>query len=151
MIDVWSREQRSELLGNAPAEQIVEVAESLLADEDIATAMTIVHRPEVGSVVLQIREPVADERFLLADVVVTRAEVALDGRLGWVMRAGTDRAAAFAGALCDAVAETDRPEWADLRECIADLCRSVEAAVERAIDDEWAEIAPTVVEFEALD
>jgi alpha-D-ribose 1-methylphosphonate 5-triphosphate synthase subunit PhnG len=102
--------------------------------------------PEVGMVMTQIREPVAEERFYLGEILVTRCSVEVAGANGWSMRGGDDRIAALAAALLDAVAAAGLPEAAE----VADLCTAVAARRRREIDAEWAEIAPTLVTFEEL-
>lgn len=127
------------------------LAEQMLADEQLASMLTVTHRPEVGAVVMQVREPVAAERFHLGDVVVTRAEVGLDGERGWAMRMGGDRASALGAALCDAVASTTRPEWQPWRAEIDALCRQTAEHHAERDRRENDELAPTAVSFEELD
>ena len=148
MID---RDRRCELLALAPSGELTALAERMLTDNTLASALTVTHRPEVGAVVMQVREPVAAERFHLGDVVVTRAEVGLDGERGWAMRLGTDRAAALGAAICDAVAAGSRPAWQHLRDEVDALCRqTAEHHVEQR-RQEWAELVTTAVSFEELD
>ncbi|HSL58535.1 MAG TPA: phosphonate C-P lyase system protein PhnG, partial [Acidimicrobiales bacterium] len=101
-----TRERRAELLAAAPAESLIALAERCLAD---GTDPVVVAGPEVGMVMLTVREPVARERFHLGEVLVTRAEVELDGARGWAMRAGDDRLATLAAAVLDAEVEARRP------------------------------------------
>lgn len=145
------RDRRCELLALAPSGELTALAERILADDDLAAALTVTHRPEVGAVVIQVREPVASERFHLGDVVVTRAEVGLDGARGWSMRLGTDRGAALAAALCDALAETTRADWQTWRDEVEALCHQTEEHRHETERREWAELAPTAVSFEELD
>jgi alpha-D-ribose 1-methylphosphonate 5-triphosphate synthase subunit PhnG len=102
--------------------------------------------PEVGCVSTQVREPVAGERFLIGDVLACRAEVELAGQRGWAMRLGDDRAAVLAAAVLDAEAAGARPRAADVDE----LCRMVARRQVDRDEREWAELAPTIVEFEEL-
>jgi alpha-D-ribose 1-methylphosphonate 5-triphosphate synthase subunit PhnG len=62
------------------------------------------------------------------------------------MRLGDDRTAALAAAICDAEVQAGRPRAAD----VVDLCGRVAAREAAADAQEWARIAPTVVEFEEL-
>ena len=62
------------------------------------------------------------------------------------MRLGDDRAAVLAAAICDAEVQAARPRAAD----VAALCRRVADRVAAEEVAEWAELAPTVVEFEEL-
>ncbi|MDT0444783.1 phosphonate C-P lyase system protein PhnG [Streptomyces johnsoniae] len=144
MPDTLTRERRCELLAAAGHEEIVTLAERLLADG--LPRPTVVQAPEVGMVVLQVREPVEETRFYLGEVLVTECSVELDGVPGWCMRSGDDRIAALAGALLDAVAAAGLPALTD----IDALCAAVaerQAAEEAA---EWADIQATTVAFEEL-
>ncbi|ONK09705.1 phosphonate C-P lyase system protein PhnG [Streptomyces sp. MP131-18] len=144
MPDTLTRERRCELLAAAGHEEIVTLAERLLADG--VPRPTVVQAPEVGMVVLQVREPVEETRFYLGEVLVTECSVELDGVPGWCMRSGDDRIAALAGALLDAVAAAGLPALTD----IDALCAAVaerQAAEEAA---EWADIQATTVAFEEL-
>lgn len=137
-------ERRAELLAAAPASELVPLADRIL---DAGAEPSMLGEPEVGMVVLQVREPVASERFHLGEVLVARAEVELRGRQGWSMRLGDDHLAALAGAVCDAEAESGGPLAAD----VDTLCARTEAAEREAAEREWAELAPTEVRFEELD
>jgi alpha-D-ribose 1-methylphosphonate 5-triphosphate synthase subunit PhnG len=140
----YPRERRAELLAAAEPSELVALADRCLTHPPEPVVLA---PPEVGLVVLQVREPVADERFYLGEVVVTRAEVEVDGVHGWSMRLGDDQVAALAGAVCDAEAEAVRP----LADDVEALCRIVEARQTAAQAAEWAELAPTEVSFEELD
>ncbi|MEM9033502.1 MAG: phosphonate C-P lyase system protein PhnG [Actinomycetota bacterium] len=137
------RERRTELLAATERDTLVALADRCLARTD----PVILQEPEVGMVMMQVREPVVRERFHLGEVLVTRAAVEIDGERGWAMRLGDDRAATLAAAICDAVVESDGPEAADVL-AVCDLSRrTIEADRRRT----WAEIAATEVTFEELD
>lgn len=138
----YTRERRAELLAVADADEVVGMADRLLAE---GREPLVVAGPETGMVVLQVREPVAEERFHLGEVLVTTVEVALDGHRGWCMRLGDDREAALAAAVLDAAAEGDH------RAEVEAICAVAEAAAAARARAEWAELAPTEVRFEELD
>lgn len=69
---------------------------------DVSGPARILSGPEVGVVVLSVREPVEHMETLLADVLVTRAEVLHRDQVGWSMRMGTDPDTTVAAAVCDA-------------------------------------------------
>lgn len=142
-----SCEELSELLSLADPQALVEVANQCLAEATLTGAtLTVVRGPEVGTVATQVREPIAGTRFLLADVLVSSAEVTLDGTPGWAMRLGADRPAALAQAICAAeLARNGR-----LAEHLQRLCSDI--ATTRDLDRaaEWERLAPTVVEFEEV-
>jgi alpha-D-ribose 1-methylphosphonate 5-triphosphate synthase subunit PhnG len=137
-----SRERRSELLASAEPVALVALADRCISDGETR----IVAEPTVGTVSLCVREPVVGERFLLADVLVTHAEVDHRGERGWAMRLGDDKAATVAAAICDAEASTDTALCAE----IDALCRETERLQADRDAAEWAELQPTEVRFEEL-
>lgn len=137
------RARRCELLAAADHQPLLEVADACLADVEPPQA---VFGPEVGAVVLTVREPVEATRFQLADVLVTRSEVLHRGAQGWSMRMGDDRAGALAAAICDAEVEADGPG----RARVDRLCRLTAERLDRARRREWDELRPTIVNFEEM-
>ncbi|TYB68982.1 phosphonate C-P lyase system protein PhnG [Nonomuraea sp. PA05] len=143
--NVITREERAGLLAAATSEELLPLAERLLHTGELGEP-TVLHRPEVGMVMLTVREPVAEERFHLGEVLVTSCTVEVAGAAGWCMRGGDDRVAALAAALLDAAAEAGLPAADDVHA----LCAAV--AERRAREDaaEWAEVSMTRVAFEEL-
>ena len=88
-----TRDYRIELLAVAPSQDLLNLADRVLKGSE---PPTVIAGPEVGLVMMQIREPVCEERFFLGEVLVTRAEVELAGARGWAMRMGEDRVATLA-------------------------------------------------------
>ncbi len=143
MTTILTPERRAELLAASDPTDLAAVAERCLE----AGTPTLVAGPEVGMVMLQVREPVARERFYLGEVLVTRAEVDLDGARGWAMVMGSDRVHALAAAVCDAEVQGNRAHSGEVQA----LCEATARAVAEADDRERAELAPTEVAFEELD
>ncbi|WAJ45284.1 phosphonate C-P lyase system protein PhnG [Mycobacterium sp. Aquia_216] len=143
MSDSLNRARRCGLLAHAETEELRLLADACLAD---GADVRVLVAPEVGLVSTQIREPVAGERFLLGDVLACRAEVELAGHRGWAMRLGDDRVAVLSAAVLDAEVEAGRPRAAEVDR----LCHVVAARQAERQDREWAELAPTIVEFEEL-
>ncbi|MFP3906231.1 MAG: phosphonate C-P lyase system protein PhnG [Acidimicrobiales bacterium] len=139
-----SPERRAELLSVAPADLVVALAERCVADD---RDLVVVSPPEVGMVMLTIREPIAQERFHLAEVLVTRAEVELDAGRGWSMRLGDDRLAALASAVLDAEVDCGGP----LAAAVIELCGRAEREATNEKRREWDELLPTEVRFDELD
>lgn len=137
-----TREERWALLAEAGGDELIELADRCLAG---GGAVTVTSPPRTGCVTAQVREPVLRQRFFLGDVLACTAEVELDGTRGWAMRMGDDHAAVVAMAVCDAAFGR-----ADFDEEIEDLCRRVAARAAEREAAEWAELAPTIVEFEEL-
>ncbi len=150
-----SRERRAELLAVAETDALVALADRCL---DGAQETRVVGAPQTGTVALVVREPVAGERFVVGDVLVTEAEVDHGGIRGWAIRLGHDPLGAVAAAICDA--EAQRPHQPPSRSgrasrwlgtAVDELCRSVERARRAEATREWAELAPTEVRFEELE
>jgi alpha-D-ribose 1-methylphosphonate 5-triphosphate synthase subunit PhnG len=146
-------ERRAELLAAADATAVAALASRLITSDWSPTAVT---GPETGMVVLEVREPVAEERFHLAEVLVTRAEVsaptvASERRRptswGWSMRIGAEPEATWSAAVCDAAVEAGHPDAA----AVHALCEDTAAALAAADAAERAELAATEVRFEELD
>jgi len=137
-------DRRAELLAVADRHELVELAERCAI---AAPRPTVVVPPEIGSVVLEVREPIAHERFHLSEVLACRAEVLVEGGHGWALRLGDDRVATLAAALCDAEVEAGRA----LATEVEALCHRTAARLETDRAAEWAELAPTEVTFEELD
>jgi alpha-D-ribose 1-methylphosphonate 5-triphosphate synthase subunit PhnG len=140
-----TREERAGLLAAATSDELLPLAEHLLRSGELGEP-TVLHPPEVGMVMLTVREPVAEERFHLGEVLVTSCTVEVAGTAGWCMRGGDDRVAALAGALLDATAEAGLSGAGDVHA----LCAAV--AERRAQEEaaEWAEVSMTRVAFEEL-
>lgn len=137
------REERLALLATAAADELVECADACLPE---ATGFAVVAPPRVGCVSAQVREPILKERFILGDVLACTAEVEFNGTRGWAMRLGDDRAATLAMAVLDAAGESGGEPAVR----VSELCALLAARVRQAEAREWAELAPTVVEFEEL-
>jgi len=140
---VTTPEDRAALLALADPAELIGLADACLAD---GVRPRVLVAPEVGCVATQVREPIAGDRFLLGDVLACRTEVELGGARGWAMRLGDNRAAVLAAAICDAEVQAGRPRAGE----VGALCRRVADRVTAEEAAEWAELAPTVVEFEEL-
>jgi alpha-D-ribose 1-methylphosphonate 5-triphosphate synthase subunit PhnG len=139
----FGRARRCELLALADRQTVLTLADTCTVDTGPPTEVRPV---EVGTVLLTVREPVELLRCHLADVLVTRAEVRHRDTAGWSMVLGNDVGRAMAIAVLDAEAEAGGP-WAD---AVVSICVEAEAAAVRRRDDEWSELAPTVVSFEEI-
>lgn len=137
-----TRAQRTALLAVADGSALEGLADRCLADGPNPKVVG----PQLGMVPMSVREPVAKERFLLTDVLVTQAEVSHRGTRGWAMRLGDEPAATLAAALLDAEVEAG----GSLADEVEHLLR--ETARHRVEEDtaEWAELAATRVRFEEL-
>jgi alpha-D-ribose 1-methylphosphonate 5-triphosphate synthase subunit PhnG len=140
-----SIERRAELLARAPAVALVALAEQSI--DERGTSPTVIAGPETGMVMMTVREPIARERFHLGEVLVTRAEVEVDGHRGWSMRLGDDRVAALAAAILDAEVASDGAFAPD----VVELCRLTEKLDADRDESEWDELGPTRVHFDEID
>lgn len=120
-----------------------------LADEVLATAPTlsVVQEPRPQLCLQRVREPVERRPINLGEVVVTPAEVELDGARGFAMVPGKAERAALSGAIVDAAVAGGHDQADRLREELA------AAAEERAADRRraYAESRHTTVEFETME
>lgn len=130
-------------LAMADAAAVIELASRCLSGTD---DIVVTRPPTVGSVVTQVREPVAETRFILADVLACQAEVTLRGSQGWAMRMGSDRLATLAAAVCAAEYESGGPHHDD----VITLCDRSRREREQARASEWERLAPSIVEFEEI-
>lgn len=138
-----SRDARAELLAAAPDDEVIALAERAIA----SSTPTVLAGPEVGVITLQVREPVACERFNLAEVLVTRAEVTHRQERGWAMRLGEAPEATLAAAILDAEAAARGPNGRS----VVELCERARRTLDAERAAEWAELEPTIVRFEELD
>ncbi|MEL6983815.1 MAG: phosphonate C-P lyase system protein PhnG [Actinomycetota bacterium] len=138
-----ARARRCELLASADRQDLLDVADACLADVEPPSSVI---GPEVGTVVLTVREPVETSRFQLADVLVTRSEVIHRGAPGWAMRLGDDRPAALAAAICDAESAAAGPA----SDRVDALCQTTEQRLAAERQQEWDQLRPTIVTFEEM-
>jgi len=146
-ISSMSREDICSTLANSDAIALETLINSLIANGKIFNIEMI--RPAVtGTIQMQVREPICEERFIVGDALVTIAEVSVDGTLGWAMRLGGDANAAVAAAVADA--HIARVGFEGVPE-LAELVLFTKSEIERADEQEWAEIRETIIDFEELD
>ena len=95
----------------------------------------------------QVREPVERRPFNLGEVVVTPAEVELDGERGFTMHTGKSERAAFSGAIVDAAI-------AGGHEREQEMIAALQAAAERREAErtrQWSESEHTAVTFQTME
>lgn len=143
MTRAFERSEISSELNQADAGAVIALASLCLADDP---ELTVTRPPVVGVVVTQVREPVAEERFILGDVMVTQAEVSRRGVLGWAMRLGSDRMAALSAAILEAEWVAHGPRAGE----IEDLTRRTAGERDAARAAERERLAPSIVEFEEI-
>lgn len=142
-METRTREEWCELLGLLSPQALTAHAEAICDD---TPTVTVAREPETGSIVLQVREPIQRQRFQLADMIVTTAEVLVSGERGWAMRPGTDTAATLAQAICEAELARSGPR-ADV---IRQDCEQAATDRDARRAEEWRRVAATIVEFEEV-
>lgn len=143
---VLTPERRAELLAAGEPDELIPLAERLIADGTLGE-VSVLTGPDVGMVMMTVREPVAEQRFHLGEVLVTQCRVEVAGATGWCVRGGDDRVTTLAAALLDGAAAAGLPAAS---EEIAELCLTIEARQAERTAREWAELEPTIVAFEEL-
>ena len=142
------RAQTASLLARANRRDLISLIDELLQLNPEITVDTL-RPPETGTVQLRVREPVCDERFILADALVTVAEVSVNGVAGWAMRLGTDSEATVAAALADSfVAQPDQIAGV---ERVTSLVETTAHEVKEARRVAVRRALGTVIDFEELD
>jgi alpha-D-ribose 1-methylphosphonate 5-triphosphate synthase subunit PhnG len=142
--DVSDRNSRFEMIAACDDVTLVGHAEAIL---DGGTPVEIRQEPTPQLVMQRVREPVEGRPFNLGEVLVTAAEVVVDGARGFAMVAGRAEAKAVSGAIVDAAVEAGHPRSpaiaADLEAALADH--------EDRRAREWSESRATAVEFDTME
>lgn len=103
-------------------------------------------KQENGLVMMRARDSVENEVFNLGEILVSEAEVEINGVLGYSQVLGDDTEKALAGAILDAVCETKHP----FREKIMKMLNQEKNYYEKEKAKEYAKIKSTKVEFEVM-
>lgn len=144
MRDPHDRSERFELLAACEASTLAELAEAVLATDP---SLSVRQEPRPQLLMQRVREPVERRPFNLGEVVVTPAEVTLDGARGFAMVPGKAERAALSGAVLDAAVAGDHPE----SDAVVDALRETDAECRRRRRREWAESRHTAVDFETME
>ena len=140
-LTMLSREERFEALSVADEAGLVATADRILA----SNAVTVLRPPVSGSVMMRAIETADGSVFNLGEVSVTEAEVELKGERGYCMVMGYAPERALSGAVLDAAAEANL-SVAEIEGLLHAALR--DEAARRAV--EWAELAPTRVQFDEI-
>ncbi|MFW6435516.1 MAG: phosphonate C-P lyase system protein PhnG, partial [Halovenus sp.] len=103
--------------------------------------------PTPQLVMQQVTEPVARQPFNLGEVLVTAAEVELDGTRGFAMRPGKAEKPTLSAAVVDAAIESDHP----LAEEMVESLSMTSTERDRTRRERWGETRETTVEFEEME
>jgi alpha-D-ribose 1-methylphosphonate 5-triphosphate synthase subunit PhnG len=144
MDDPYDRGDRFELVAVTDHERLATLANRVLAGDP---AFSVLQEPRPQLVMQRVREPVERRPFNLGEVVVTPAEVRVDGARGFAMLPGKAERAALSGAIVDAAVAGEHPASEEITTALAE-------AGERYADErrrERAESRHTVVEFDSME
>jgi alpha-D-ribose 1-methylphosphonate 5-triphosphate synthase subunit PhnG len=144
MDDVYDRSDRFEMIAACDEETLVVAANTILDGE---TEIRILQEPAPQLVMHQVTEPVEKRPFNLGEILVTAAEVELEGERGFAMIAGKSEAKAISGAIIDAAVAAEHPH----SKTIATNLEEAVTARENRRQRQWAESRATTVEFETME
>lgn len=144
MHDPPDRSERFERIAACDADVLESLADRVLADDP---EFRVLQEPRPQLVMQRVREPVEHRPFNLGEVVVTPAEISLDGTRGFAMVPGKNERGALSGAVVDAAVAAGHPLSAEVAEELAAAQAEREAERQR----EWAESRHTTVSFEAME
>ena len=147
----FTREAICEILSHCATQDLTSFVDTLL-EVGVIKDVRAVRSPEVGTVQLQFREPICQERCILGDALVTVAEVAVGSSLGWAMRMGNDPHGAVAAAILDGWVAQSTPETDALHlTMLEDLLEAtvLQESAERSL--KTTQVLSTAIQFEELD
>lgn len=144
MADPHDRSDRFELIAACEAETLGRFANDVLADDP---PLFVRQEPRPQLIMQQVREPVERRPFNLGEVLVTPAEVDLDGARGFAMVPGKSERAALSGAIVDAAVAGGHKTTADIVEALED----VDARRREQRRRTWAESKHTTVDFQSME
>lgn len=142
----FDRNRRFSILAQAtdPATPLLDLAERVLAESGAEVA--VVTPPQVGMVMLRLREPTHGTVFNAGEILVTEARVTIGAHDGYTMRLGRAPELTLAAALLDAAVEGAHPLTPAIEVALG-ACEEAEHARQLAA---WREVAPTRVAFDEM-
>jgi alpha-D-ribose 1-methylphosphonate 5-triphosphate synthase subunit PhnG len=144
MADPHDRSDRFELIAACEAETLGRFANDVLADDP---PLFVRQEPRPQLIMQQVQEPVERRPFNLGEVLVTPAEVDLDGARGFAMVPGKSERSALSGAIVDAAVAGGHRATADIVEALED----VDARRREQRRRTWAESKHTTVDFQSME
>jgi alpha-D-ribose 1-methylphosphonate 5-triphosphate synthase subunit PhnG len=144
MVDPHDRSDRFELIAACDGETLGRFANEILADDPL---LSVRQEPRPQLVMQQVREPVERRPFNLGEVLVTPAEVDLDGARGFAMVPGKNERAALSGAIVDAAVAAGHETTSNIVEALED----VDARRREQRRRTWAESKHTTVDFQTME
>jgi alpha-D-ribose 1-methylphosphonate 5-triphosphate synthase subunit PhnG len=144
MDDPADRSDRFELIAVTDGDALARMANDVLAAEP---SFSVLQEPTPQLLMQRVREPVERRPFNLGEVLVTPAEVELDGARGFAMQPGKAERAALSGAIVDAAIAGGHERSGAMKATLARAGERHEAERRR----EWARSQHTRVEFETME
>jgi alpha-D-ribose 1-methylphosphonate 5-triphosphate synthase subunit PhnG len=144
MVDPHDRSERFELIAGCDGATLARFANDVLEGNP---RLSVRQDPRPQLVMHQVVEPVERRPFNLGEVVVTPAEVELDGHRGFAMLPGKAERAALSGAIVDAAVAGGHPLTTEITNTLTDVAADQQARRRQA----WAESKHTTVEFETME
>lgn len=144
MVDPYDRSDRFELIAGCDGATLARFANDVLEDDP---PLAVRQDPRPQLVMQQVVEPVERRPFNLGEVVVTPAEVELDGHRGFAMLPGKAERAALSGAIVDAAVAGGHRLTDEITTTLTDVATAQRARRQQA----WAESKHTTVDFETME
>jgi alpha-D-ribose 1-methylphosphonate 5-triphosphate synthase subunit PhnG len=144
MVDPHDRSDRFELIAACEGETLGRFANDVLTDDP---QLSVRQEPRPQLIMQQVREPVERRPFNLGEVLVTPAEVELDGTRGFAMVPGKNERAALSGAIVDAAVAAGHETAPDIVAALEDA----DARQRERRQREWAESKHTTVDFQTME
>lgn len=144
MVDPHDRSDRFELIAGCDGATLARFANDVLEDDP---PLSVRQDPRPQLVMQRVVEPVERRPFNLGEVVVTPAEVELDGHRGFAMLPGKAERAALSGAIVDAAVAGGHPLTEAITTELTDVATDRRASRRQA----WAQSKHTAVDFGTME
>lgn len=144
MVDPHDRSDRFELIAACEEATLARFANDVLEADP---PLSVRQEPRPQLLMQQVQEPVQRRSFNLGEVLVTPAEVELDGARGFAMLPGKAERGALSGAIVDAAVAGGHEETSSI---VAGLEEVADRRREQR-QRKWAESKHTAVEFGTME
>lgn len=132
----------SYILAHTKVEKLEGIVEELSKKYEISK----VKEPEMGLVMVKVKDGVYQEKFYIGEVLITECSVHLNGSLGMGIIQGDEPRKAYAMAVIDAVFNNDEIDKTEL----IDILKVWEDEIEDSYIEEKAMVEGSKVKFETM-
>jgi alpha-D-ribose 1-methylphosphonate 5-triphosphate synthase subunit PhnG len=132
----------SYILAHTKVEKLEGIVEELSKKYEISK----VKEPEMGLVMVKVKDGVYQEKFYIGEVLITECSVHLNGSLGMGIIQGDEPRKAYAMAVIDAVFNNDEIDKTEL----IDILKVWEEEIEDSYIEEKAMVEGSKVKFETM-